>query len=307
MLLIRFSAHMLQPALFAQHEAAFKGGMLHGWMESVWAQDDPGTWHTLRGQAQASTSRRASYALMPPSDSLSRYPGGHEFQFGLLLYGDQVRSWQRIVDPLLNPKRQTMGHARAQFAVHAVHLVHPEQGHVALSDVYAALPPTFIAGPVRVQPRPAQNSVTLDLTSPTLINSEARRQSGQTNLPFTLRSVVNSLKHKLCELEPEIAEQFGFESPDWQNAQAHITDTKGAPSRRIEILSRLRGAQWWYGSRNTSKPVLIPALIGSTDYRGHIPGPVLSLLDIGQWFGIGQKPTLGQGWYRLLDTADNTL
>jgi hypothetical protein len=139
-------------------------------------------------------------------------------------------------------------------------------------------------------------SLNIELQAPCHINSMNRRSHQADHaLPFTLVSIVRSVQRRMQHLEPGLAAQCGFQTPEWQAAMKTIWPHRIAQPELTDVAS----CPWPYVSRNTPghAPVWMPGLQGRLHYQTPLPAMVAQVLDIGQWIGIGQKTSLGMGWY----------
>ena len=107
----------------------------------------------------------------------------------------------------------------------------------------------------------------------------------------TLKTLLDSISKRMLALEPELAAHIGI-ATDWQ-AKAELDEVlpltpPSSPARQIE---------WQYSfKRNINKPGIVGVLI----YHAPLNRTEVSLLEWGQWLGLGQQTTMGCGRYIYL-------
>lgn len=295
MLLLKIELMVETDAHFEPTEALYKGSVFHGLVERAVADASHALWRELRGETQ----QKARYGLIPPQDTATHYPAGQRIELGIMLFGSAVALWQDVLEALMACPRLGLARAATPLVVLSAslhHPAHPAQTH--LQAVSARNPLPLWKAPVPVPTAQATHSITVELLSPTEVNSQARRE---TPLPLTLSSVVKSLQQRLSTLEPTLAEAYGFESAAWQD------DVRAFWPHQIAARHNIQAAGWFHQSRNTPGPMFKRAIVGSITFEGPVAASVVSLLNLGQWLAVGQSCSLGQGWYRLRSEEPQTL
>lgn len=294
MLLLKIELTVDQEARFEPTEATYKGSVFHGLVERAVSDTSNALWRELRG----APNQKARYALIPPQDAAPSYPAGQRIMVGVMLFGPAVALWQDVLEALMVCSRLGLGKAAAPLVVLSASLHHPDHpAQTHLQAVSARNPLPLWKAPVSVPTAQAADSITIELLSPTQINSQARREAP---LPLTLSSIVKSLQQRLTVLEPTLAEAYGFEGTAWQD------DVRAFWPHQIAARHSIQDAAWTHQSRNTRGPMVKQAIVGSMTFEGPVAASVVSLLDLGQWLAIGQSCSLGQGWYRLRTEDRNT-
>jgi hypothetical protein len=275
---------MPAPVEFTVAESTFKGGMFHGMIESTWAERSPAIYQLLKND------RVPLYAVRPPIDALNSYRKGAEVHFWIVLYGAACRSWVDALSPLLEPEALRLGRSRVAIEVSRVDAVHPARiptviYHGSNGMIDAPIPVTPASDDWRTL-----HDLSLKLVTPLLITSTAKRKLGLIDHSVGLYRWVRSLRERLLRLEPDLAPSFEFGSDKWVSAEhalklAHATE------------SSLRHVEWRYVPRNNTRPVMLDGVIGTIRFKYAFPPPVVALLKLGQWLGIGQGNTMGRGWY----------
>lgn len=295
MLLLSMDLMTETEARFSANETVYKGSVFHGLVERALSDKSIALWRTLRGARH----ERARYALIPPQDSKPSYPAGHRVTVGVVLYGSAAGLWHDVLDSVMASPRLGLGSAATPVVVIGANLHHPNHpSQTHLQAVSARNPLPLWKAPVLIPPATGVESLSIELLSPTQINSKARREAP---LPLTLSSIVKSLQQRLTELEPALAERCGFDSKDWQD------DVRACWPHQISTEHEIHDAPWIHQSRNTRGPVVKQAILGRMRFEGATPARVISLLDLGQWLAMGQSCSLGQGWYQLRTENSHSL
>lgn len=272
---------------FSPNESHYKGSVFHGLIERALSDKSNDLWLALRGAPH----RKARYALIPPQDSAPTYPAGHQLSVGVVLYGSAVTLWPDVLEAIMSCPRLSLGTAATPLILVSASLHHPD--HPAQSHLHAVSarnPMPLCSAPVRIPQGTDVQNLSIELLSPTQINSQARRAA---TLPLTLSSIVKSLQQRLSDLEPTLAEGYGFESKEWQD------DVRACWPHQIATERHIQAFAWVHQSRNTPGPMIKQAILGQMTFEGPVAASVLSLLDLGQWLALGQSCSLGQGWYAL--------
>jgi hypothetical protein len=287
MLMLNIELMVEKNAEFSITEAAYKGSVFHGLFERALSDASKSLWLDLR----RGSNQKARYAIIPPQDTDQRYPAGHRFSLGVMLFGSGVSHWHDVLDALMSSHRLGLGATGTPLVVLSASLHHPHlPAQTHLQAVSARNPAPLWKAPVAISPAAPCERLSIELLSPTQINSQTRRE---TLLPLTLSSIVKSLQQRLTELEPTLAAEFAFDSTDWQSSVRNFWP------HQIAARHTIAARPWFHQSRNTPGPMLKHAIIGGMDFEGAIAAPIVRLLDIGQWLAIGQSCSLGQGWYAL--------
>jgi len=291
MIALRLTFKTEAEAVFTPIEAPFKGGILHGMIEQALTQKHPQLWAGLRAPA----NQKARYALRVPQDSISLWSAGHEFELCVLLYQPVQHLWSDVLEALTRGAALKLGRHRTPCVANDVHIERPGAPGLSLLQAMSRAnrnlhnwrPNKPLSGDC--------GQLHIRLLSPCLINSQIRREvaADSQGLPITLSSIAHSIQRRMMTLEPELAAQFEFSSPAWRQTMQGIRMIN-RPCRS-EIIAR----SWPYASRNTpgTAPICIEAIAGDLYFEGAIPATLVSLLEIGEWIGIGQKTTFGMGWY----------
>lgn len=276
--------------VFTEQEQVFKGGMLHGLFETALLRYSPALYSQL---SDKTSGVRARYALFPPLDQRRRYEPGDEFRFGVVLFGSAARAWRAVLAALIAENVLKLGAQRQLVTVVRVDSLHPARLPLRIYDLEdAALEghPDQVEIPARTG-APAK-SLRLRFLTPVTVSTPAKRALGLEAVPLTLHQCVKVLRNRLSALEPDIAADFNFRSNAWISVEHQLRDVAIAQAD-------VQPQEWIYGSSTKKRPIRLRGQIGEIEYAGHIPAPVLDLLELGQWLGIGQRTTLGQGWYCL--------
>lgn len=277
--------------VFTEQEQVFKGGMLHGLFETALLKYSPALYSQLSDKA---SGVRARYALFPPLDQRQQCEPGDELRFGVVLFGSAARAWRAVLAALIAGDVLRLGAQRQPVTVIRVDSIHPARLPLRIYDPED----TTLEGhpdPIEIPARtdaPAE-SVRLRFLTPVTISTPAKRALGLEAVPLTLHQCTKVLRNRLSALEPDIAADFDFRSNAWISMEHRLRDV--AIARAAVQLQ-----EWIYGSSTKKNQIRFRGQIGEIEYAGRIPAAVIGLLELGQWLGIGQRTTLGQGWYRLV-------
>lgn len=278
------------PVRFAEHERGFKGGIVHGMFEHAITDCSRSLFLQLSEKAN---SRRSRYALFPPLDRKRHYRTGEEIKFGVVLFGAACEVWDDVLAALLSRGALTLGAGRSVLWVMRIEALHPHRIPQLIFDRQTGY---LEDEPGNIAIAPANgaraDSAVLQFLTPVTVSSAAQRARSLDAIPLSLKRCVRALRRRVSELEPSLAGQYGFDSDDWAALEHHLRDV--AISRTTNRL-----VEWRYGSSTKPRPVTLRGQLGKVEYRGDIPAPVVSLLQLGEWTGMGQRTTLGQGWYRF--------
>lgn len=308
MLLLCLQLRLQAPLTFAPHEAPFKGGVLHGMVEHALTQHHPQLWGILR----SATNQPAHYALRVPQDSDTHWPEGHAFELGLMLFAPVQALWGDVLDaltPAHTAAPLALGHARAPCSVVDVRIHRPNAPALSLLQAMGHSGAGLAHWQAQRPHTAACPQLRITLQAPCFITSDTRRaQAHSPPMPLTLSSIVRSVQRRIEHLEPTLAEQYRCDSPEWQEALRSTWPHQIATAAHTHISPR----PWPYASRNTpgKHPITIAAIEGHMHYTGPTPEAITSLLHIGQWIGIGQKNSLGMGWFgvdlEMIDTEEKS-
>lgn len=297
MLWFSLTQETLLEAPFHAHERVFKGGVWHGMVEGALAIHAPSLLALLtqgRGGHQ-----RAFYALMPPLDDDALYSASAPRTWSLILYGQACQHWHQILLALLEPHALKLGHSRVSVRIRKIESLHPQFGTSSIYDMdVGRLGEVAVPIHVALHDHCPTNGAALQLLTPVNISLEKLRPMGLHEAPIALERWIKALRRRLSELEPELAEQFEFDGASWQKQERALRDVDVA-SFDLAVLA----CRW--KSRTKSDSVLLRGQTGRMRFDGEIPARTHALLDLGQWLGIGQKTTMGFGWYRLLANKDS--
>lgn len=292
MLWFSITFEITSPVKFLPHEQSFKGGIWHGMFETaLGAYSQALLAHFSQGRGG---HHRSSYALLPPLDKDGRYPAGALIKWALVLYGDGCQHWHDVLLALLQPGSLKLGYQRTPVGIRQIDAIHPQR---IPAPIYTIDAPYLEDGAMPIETIASSGEgasrIALRMITPVNITSSAQRAMGFQNEPVSFARWIKALTRRLSALEPQLAERFDFHGASWQKQEHEL--------RGVDIAhSALDRFEWRYGSCTKRRPIWVGGHSGTVHFAGDISPGVLTLLEFGQWLGIGQQTTWGHGWYRLI-------
>jgi CRISPR-associated endoribonuclease Cas6 len=166
-------------------------------------------------------------------------------------------------------------------------------------------------------PETSVHELAIEWLTPTLISTAKKQALGLDKASPSLSSVVNSVIHRIAQIEPIRATRLGYEKSTWAeriqalhsvrctNDQTYFFSDHYDSSRVVPVNPIIAGTSLNIGqsvpfkSNYASHRPLI-GRIGKAFYTGRIDPIFLHILQWGQWFGAGQGVSQGRGCYRLI-------
>lgn len=302
----RITLQALEEIRFRRTEVTYKGGIFHGLVEDTVKRHSTSLFELLKDR---SMQRHSRYAVRPPLGAQARYGRGEKIEFWLVLYGSSCDAWSELLAAFLVRPVLGIGSERGAMWVARIDSLDPDgTSRPILADGdshFSGVPQGVITTEADWK---ESSGVALELLTPVTITSSTKRQLGfdrvraspesQEVVPSErwvnslLERWVSSLRERLIILEPDIARSFRFDTDEWVTQQDEL--------KRCSVgLSQLRDFDWRWMSGTKSKPIMLHGLMGAVSYHAKLPPVVMALLTLGQWLGVGQRNTLGQGWYTL--------
>lgn len=270
----------------------FLGGALHGMVEHVIRQHAPHLMTVLAPEGKAAVKR---YAIIPPPFTAHSKMDEGFVSFAIILFGEACSHVVQIAQAMLHCQ-EIKTHESEDFITEIhIYLVKPGQGPQPLQST-KNMQPQDIELAYEWPSLPEFNgikklSITW-LTPVTLING---RQNSNDNSEPHLFKLVSSVYRRICELAPDLGRTLGHESPSWNEALRQIYATRSQ-------ARNWRPVYWQYGSSTKQRPFKMKGMLGQIEYESEseeIPDIIIKTLHWGMWFGIGQKTTIGHGFYDM--------
>jgi hypothetical protein len=289
----------------------FHGGALHGFFEGAVLHHAPHLLAVLRPQGADGLAR---FALEVPAHE---QPPGDSLQFGAILYGNARDAWRQIARAVLAQCRAGYNGRRVRLAECSMEYPGDPLTPILLDARLLELDsPLGDAAPLdrrdwhTPMPTMPPRLYALGFDVPLLLASrkaQRNRLPRDGELPWpSLDRVLESLAHRLRELEPELARTLGL-AADWQPSPlacelAPLTFA-AAPARQVETTYRstprkVDKAETPFG-KDARRSFDVPGIVGELVYPATGDPLEFALLYWGQWLRVGQKTTMGYGAYRL--------
>ncbi len=276
----------LRAAALRMTGSDFLGGVLHGAVRSRWFDwvggDAPGS---DRAASQSASPANLSWRVLAPP--LRRAVGratADDIQFGAVLHGGDAALWDEAGRRLEALYELSVGPLRVPvLAAHCEHRALPAA---------AAWTPAM-TGDNPYAPHPA--TLALHWLTPLHLASRAKIEAGHGDAAPTLLATVRSLHRRVCQLEPEWAEALGLRTTAWVFAEEALRRAEARADGGTR--NRLRLLDWRYGSRTKNAPFGRSGPIGCQVFRVPVTNPLLGLLSIGTWLGVGEGASFGCGQY----------
>ena len=244
----------------------FYGGVLHG----ILAQ--PAITALLPKEAVINV-------LAPPvSLGASKRHDSLAFQFGVVMHNvssAHVDQWMRQLTTLFDNKLIHLAGVACRIKSHRI--VDPDTLNM-------------------VAPDHAVTQLDIQWLTPTLISTSYKQASGLDRESPSLSSVVNSVIHRIAQIEPQRALRLGYAKETWRQTIQKLHQVKCTEDQTTffkDAYTSSRGE-----TKFSQRPVV--GCVGVAKYEGHIEPFFLKILQWGQWFGAGQGVSQGRGSYRLI-------
>jgi hypothetical protein len=288
---------------------AHLGGALHGFIERALSNFAPQLEPVLRPNGP---DEMAFFTLLCPP--FEHKVEGH-LSFGITLFGQAQQVWQPLMHAIL---AQCGANLNGQLIkLIKVRLERPGGLPITVFDVSQTDDDVLDeADNLNALAVPLWNPVSagtlhaLNFRVPLLVASRGAQRGSVREieaLPWpTLGALLDSLAKRIQTLEPALAQTIelvdGWRAPDYTHA-AHCMTWAAAPAKQV---------QWRYASEpknragrkrvdSKQRALTLPGIVGTLMYVCSLSPTETTLLDIGQWLGVGQKTTMGYGSYSLVN------
>lgn len=270
----------------------FLGGALHGVFEHLIKEHAPQLMSALAPEGKNSLKQ---YAIIPPAYEEKRHDQADFLSFGLILFGKASQHAHEVAEAILHWKILKTHESEDHITNINVYLVKP--GHEPMPLATSANKQIILQDLTFDWPNapvfPPTNKITVEWITPaTLINGQQKQNNTENSVPHIFK-LVSSAYRRISDLEPTLALKLGFESAAWNDALWRIHAVTTQPHN-------WRPVYWQYGSSTKQRPFKMKGMMGSIDYKAdEIPTIILETLHWGMWFGLGQKTTIGHGFYTI--------
>lgn len=259
----------------------FLGSALHGLVERSLHQDGCVV-EAVLGSGHDSWCR-----LLPPPYG----PITSLLQFGVALFGPARRHWPLLANALRRRARYlSVGDWRTPIERISVDLIGGavlDLARIHLENAGAG-PATAWTPPSAVPPQ-GLHAVGLDLITPVRLSTQTRRRAGDAAPVPSLAAIVRSA-HRWVALR----------SPEWLHSLPQGLDLAALASEAEEAVplhdeKDIPLRRWPHHGLRTP----LYGREGRMGWQGKFSAPLVRLLELGQWVGVGQGTAMGLGDYRL--------
>jgi hypothetical protein len=261
------------------------GDVFNGWLKRWLIDTNP----TLFAALRPPHSERALYVSHIHQIALE--PGVDGLAVQITLLGDAASQTNELLGSLLNLEVIELGPPQCLLTPFQFTVAEPGRTPISLFDIdtgfYEELPQTWLAIANQTQLPKLANTNQIKLT---VLTPPRLGQLDSDELP-SLSQLVKNLAKKLSLAEPTTAHLLGLETKDWYDQE-----------RELKLCSLIKQTvqpvHWAYQSENQRMHTR-HSWTGTLQYHGTIGAKVVQLLWLGQWLGLGQNASGGQGLYTL--------
>jgi CRISPR-associated endoribonuclease Cas6 len=292
MLCLYFSLQPTDASRFSQllDSRRFLGDVFHGWFKRTLRDCAPGVYSTLR----PTEIGPALYSLWCQPEVAS---DASVLNVRIALLGSATLCANELLAFLLAADSIDLGPPRCVFVPHGFEMALPGQESISLLDaetgLYEALPEEWLRDATATQ-LPDVACTSVQKISLQLLTAPRVGQLPAYEVP-TLHQVAKVLLRKLIECEARTAAQLETDTAQWY-------EQLKALKACVLVSAEIEESLWVYQSEN-QPPHKREGWTGLVHFEGpedFSVGPqVLQLLWLGQWLGLGQNTSGGQGAYQL--------
>jgi CRISPR-associated endoribonuclease Cas6 len=289
MLCLHFSLQPSDSSAFSQflESRRFLADAFHSWLKQALREHAPGVYSALR----PSESGPALYSLFCE----------HEFADGVslvnvrfALLGTATTCANELVVFFTTVDTVDFGNATCSFVPKSLEASTPGHEHINLSNVktgrYDVMPDDWLRS-ASVTELPTVEPEGVESVGLQVLSALRIGQLPASEVP-SMAQIVKVLLRKVNDCEPQTAMLLQSESAPWKE-QIKALRTCALTSADI------KESAWIYQSDNQAAHTR-SGWVGLVQYEGNIGPQVLQLLWLGQWLGIGQNTSGGQGAYQLV-------
>lgn len=287
MISLQFKLQPVDSRLFAKLLVSGRllGDVFNGWFKRWLIDTNPTLFTALRpphSERSLYVSHIHEIALEPGVDGLA---------VQITLLGDAALQVNELLGSLLNLEVIELGPPQCLLTPFQFTVAEPGRTPISLFDIdtgfYEELPQTWlaIANQTQLPQLTDANQLTLTVLTPPRLG-----QLNADELP-SLSQLVKSLTKKLSLAEPTTAQVLGLETKEWYDQERAL--------KSCSLVKQIvQPMHWAYQSENQRMHTR-HSWTGSLQFHGTIGAKVVQLLWLGQWLGLGQNASGGQGLYTL--------
>jgi CRISPR-associated endoribonuclease Cas6 len=288
MLCLHFSLKPSDPSVFSQflESQRFLADAFHSWLKHALREHAPGVYSALR----PSESGPALYSLFCEHELSD---GASLVNVRLALLGSATACANQLVIFLTTVDSIDLGAARCVFVATSLEASTPGHEHINLSDVktglYDVMPDDWLRS-ASVTELPSVAPEGVESAGLEVLSAMRIGQLPASEVP-SMAQIIKVLLRKINDCEPQTAMLLQSESGPWKDQMKAL--------RTCALKSAdIRESAWIYQSDNQAAHTR-SGWVGLVQYEGNIGPQVLQLLWLGQWLGIGQNTSGGQGAFQL--------
>jgi CRISPR-associated endoribonuclease Cas6 len=289
MLCLHFSLQPSDPSVFSQFAESrrFLADAFHSWLKQSLREHAPGVYSALR----PSESGPALYSLFCEHDTAD---GASLVNVRLALLGSATACANDLVIFLTTIDTIALGAANCAVVPQSLEASTPGHEHINLSNIktgrFDVMPDDWLhSASVTELPSVAPEGV--ESVSFQVLSAMRIGQLPASEVP-SMAQIVKVLLRKINDCEPQTAMLLQSESAPWKEQIKAL--------RTCTLTSAdIKESVWMYQSENQAAHTR-SGWVGLVKYEGNIGPQLLQLLWLGQWLGIGQNTSGGQGACQLV-------
>jgi hypothetical protein len=289
MLCLHFSLQPSDPSVFSRflESRRFLADAFHSRLKRALCEHAPGVYSALR----PSESGPALYSLFCEHELAD---GVSLVNVRLVLLGSATACANDLVIFLTTVDTIGLGAAGCSFVPKSLEASTPGLEHINLSNVktgrYDVMPDDWLRS-ASVTELPSVVSEGVESVGLQVLSAMRIGQLPASEVP-SMAQIVKVLLRKINDCEPQTAMLLQSESAPWKE---QIKALRTCALKSADI----KESAWIYQSENQAAHTR-SGWAGLVQYKGNIGPQVLQLLWLGQWLGIGQNTSGGQGAYQLV-------
>jgi hypothetical protein len=288
MLCLHFSLQPSDLSVFSQFAESrrFLADAFHSWLKQALREHAPGVYSALR----PSESGPALYSLFCEHEFAA---GASLVNIRFALLGSATACANDLVIFLTTIDSIDLGAANCSFVPQSLEASTPGHEHINLSNVktgrYDVMPSDWLVS-ASVTELPSVPPEGVESVGLQVLSAMRVGQLPASEVP-SMAQIVKVLLRKINDCEPQTAMLLQSESGPWKD---QIKALRTCALKSADIKESL----WMYQSDNQAAHTR-SGWVGLVKYEGNIGPQLLQLLWLGQWLGIGQNTSGGQGAYQL--------
>jgi hypothetical protein len=289
MLCLHFSLQPSDPSVFSQliESRRFLADAFHSWLKQALREHAPGVYSSLR----PSENGPALYSLFCEHELAD---GASLVNVRFALLGSATACANDLVIFLTTIDTIDLGGATCSFVPQSLEASTPGHEHINLSNIktgrFDVMPDDWLRS-ASVTELPSVAPEGVESIGLQVLSAMRIGQLPASEVP-SMAQIVKVLLRKINDCEPQTAMLLQSESAPWKE---QIKALRTCLLKSADI----RESAWIYQSDNQAAHTR-SGWIGVVQYEGNLGPQILQLLWLGQWLGIGQNTSGGQGAYQFV-------